>query len=282
MLRDAIKMLGRWRRATEQSGYETRVTSASEQVHGSIDALSSQTDTSAVRALTELIDDPSLGQWRDQLVWARQRQNAALRDRTYVPPNLEQVLNTLRDSLPANAGDLTALLSDRLDDISRDLRGGNSNIWRQFWNVDEHGRPTEPRPENTCRDALLETLRRRLPSGGDLQPEAQYAAGTQADLRFSFGNFKVPIEIKKNSHSELWSALHRQLINKYTTDPDSSGHGIYLVLWFGADKTTSPPDGNRPATTGKLRARLEELLDPDESRKVSVIVLDVTKPALRV
>ena len=226
LLRDAIKMLARWCRPTEQRGYQTRVTSASEQVHGSINALSSQTDAKAVRALTELTDDPSLEQWRDRLVWARQHQNAALRDRSYVHPNVEQVLNTLRDSLPANAGDLTALLSDRLADISRDLRGGNSNIWHQFWNVDKHGRPTEPRPENTCRDALLETLRHRLPGGVDLQPEAQYAAGTQADLRFSFGNFKVPIEIKKNSHDELWSALHKQLIEKYTTDPDSSGHGI--------------------------------------------------------
>ncbi len=279
MLRDAIRLLGRWCPPTELRGYQTRVTSASEQVHGSIDALSSQTDVEAVRALTELIDDTTLGQWRDQLIWARQRQNAALRDRSYVYPNLGQVLNTLRDSLPANAEDLTALLNDRLADVSLDLRGGNSNIWRQFWNVDKHGRPTEPRPENICRDALLETLRHRLPSGGDLQPEAQYAADTQADFRFSFGNFKVPIEIKKNSHRELWSALHKQLIAKYTTDPDSSGHGIYLVLWFGTDKTTAPPDGNRPATSGELKDRLEALLDPDESRKVSVIVLDVTKPS---
>ncbi len=279
MLRDAIKLLGRWCPPTEQRGYQTRVTSASEQVYGSIDALSSQTDTKAVRALTELIVDPSLGQWRDQLVWAWQRQNAALRDRSYVHPNLEQVLNTLRNLLPANAGDLTALLSDRLDNISLDLRGGNSNIWRQFWNEDEYGRLTEPKHENSCRDALLETLRSRLPSVGDLQPEGQYAAGTQADYRFSFGKFKAPIEIKKNSHPELWSALHEQLIAKYTTDPDSSGHGIYLVLWFGADKTTSPPDGNRPATSGELKERLEALLDADESRKVSVIVLDVTKPS---
>ncbi len=278
MLRDAIKLLGRWCPPTELRGYETRVTSASEQVRGSIDALSSQTDIKAVRALTELVNDPSLGQWRDQLIWARQRQDAALRDRSYVHPNVEQVLNTLRDLLPANAGDLTALLNDRLGDISLDLRGGNSNIWRQFWNEDKHGRLTEPKHENSCRDALLETLRHRLPSRVDLQPEGQYAAGKQADFRFSFGDFKVPIEIKKNSHPELWSALHEQLIAKYTTDPDSSGHGIYLVLWFGADKTTSPPDGNRPATSGELKKRLEAVLDADESRKVVVIVLDVTKP----
>ena len=278
MLRDAIELLGRWCPPTKLRGYETRVTSASEQVHGSIDALSSQTDIKAVRALTELINDPSLGQWRDQLIWARQRQDAALRDRSYVHPNVEQVLNTLRNLLPANAGDLTALLNDRLGDISLDLRGGNSNIWRQFWNEDEHGRLNEPKHENSCRDALLETLRHRLPSRVDLQPEGQYAAGKQADFRFSFEDFKVPIEIKKNSHPELWSALQEQLIAKYTTDPESSGHGIYLVLWFGADKTTSPPDGNRPATSGELRERLEAVLDADESRKVVVIVLDVTKP----
>ena len=278
MLRDAIKLLGRWCPPTELRGYETRVTSASEQVHGSIDALSSQTSDEAVRALTELVNDPSLGQWRDQLIWARQRQDAALRDRSYVHPNVEQVLNTLRNLLPANAGDLTALLNDRLGDISLDLRGGNSNIWRQFWNEDKHGRLTEPKHEDSCRDSLLETLRHRLPSRVDLQPEGHYAADGRADIRVSFDDFNVPIEIKKNYHPELWRALHEQLIAKYTTDPATSGHGIYLVLWFGADKTTSPPDRNRPATSEELRERLEAVLDADESRKVVVIVLDVTKP----
>ena len=88
----------------------------------------------------------------------------------------------------------------------------------------------------------------------------------------------MPVEIKKNSHRDLWSALRRQLIGKYTTGRATSGYGIYLVLWFGADATTTSPDGYRPDAPEELRRRLAQELTSDEARKISVIVIDVTKP----
>ena len=100
----------------------------------------------------------------------------------------------------------------------------------------------------------------------------------RSDIRAAFGGFNVPVEIKKNSHRDLWSALRNQLINRYTTDPSTSGYGIFLVLWFGADRTTRPPSGRRPTTPQELRQRLESQLAPDEKRKISVIVINVTKP----
>ncbi len=72
--------------------------------------------------------------------------------------------------------------------------------------------------------------------------------------------------------------LLKQLIGKYTTGRATSGYGIYLVLWFGANETKPPPDGKRPLEAEALRQRLEQDLTPDESRKISAIVMDVTKP----
>ena len=73
------------------------------------------------------------------------------------------------------------------------------------------------------------------------------AGETRADIEAICAGFNVPVEIKKNSHPELWSALRTQLIAGYTNDPATGGYGIYLVLWFGADKTTRDADGTRPA-----------------------------------
>ena len=143
------------------------------------------------------------------------------------------------------------------------MRGDSANLWRQFWNEDSYRRPTEgSKPEDSCRDALLEALRHRLPAGSDAAPEGRYAADRRADVRVAYGGFNVPIEIKKNSHPDLWSALRSQLIDYYTTDPATSGYGIYLVLWFGPDETTRPPDGSRPATPDDLRRVLEKELTP--------------------
>ena len=109
-------------------------------------------------------------------------------------------------------------------------------------------------------------------------PEGRYASSTRADIRVSFGGFNIPIELKKDSHPDLWSAPGKQLTGQYTTDQATDGYGIYLPLWFGADKTPPPPDGHRPTTPDELRQRLQEGLAPDEARKISVIVMDVTKP----
>ena len=282
LLRDIIRSLGRAYSPLSLDGFGTisleigtsrRISSLIEQM-GSIDTYMAR------QALTELIDDPELASWRDYLKYAFERQSVAISDASYGHPSIEQVGRTLSDRAPANVGDLTALLSDRLADIADNVRGGSSNLWRQYWNEDSNRHLTEPKHEESCRDALVESLKVRLPDDVDAAPEGRYASDKRADIRVSYGGrFNVPIEIKKNNHLDLWSALRRQLIGQYTTDPATSGYGIYLVLWFGAERTTRHPDGNQPTTPDELRRRLEEELTADEARKISVVVLDVTKPA---
>lgn len=240
--------------------------------------LSKLADSETRDRLEELLGRPELGRWRKNLTWALQTQRVLLRDASYIQPGVEQVQAALTNLVPANVTDLAALLLDHLTSISGNIRGGSGNLWRQFWNVDSYGRPTEARPEDTCRDVLLEALAQRVPSGIEILPEGRYAAGRRSDIRASFMGFNVPMEIKKNSHRNLWSALRSQLINQYTTDPATSGYGVFLVLWFGAANTTPPPTGHRPTTPDDLARQLQGQLTVDEARKISVVVLDVTKP----
>ena len=108
--------------------------------------------------------------------------------------------------------------------------------------------------------------------------EGHYVSDKRADIRVGYGGFNVPVEIKKNSHRDLWDSLQKQLVAKYTTDPATAGHGIYIVLWFGADKTARAIDHHRPATAEELRQFLKQGLTPEHDGKISVGVLDVTKP----
>ncbi len=112
----------------------------------------------------------------------------------------------------------------------------------------------------------------------DSTPEASYVSSKRADIRVAYGGVNVPIEIKKNSHPSLWYSIKTQLINQYTTDPATSGYGIYLVLWFGEDETTFPPSGSRPITPDELAKAIEDTLTGDEAQKILVSVIDVTKP----
>ena len=268
-----------------RSGQATMVTPAMEasgHVRRMINRLAESATGDAGEALEALASDEALLRWRDALVHARDRQRVIHRDAAYRHPEIEQVCRTLNDGPPANVGDLAALVRDRLDEVGRRIRTGNDNGWRPYWNEGKHRRPVEPKYEDSCRDALLAHLRHGLQDAADAQPEGRYANDKRADIRVASGDFHVPVEIKKNSHPQLWSALRSQLIARYTIDPATGGYGIYLVLWFGEDagrRTPLPASGPRPDGPGALKARLEEDLTPDEARRISVCVIDVSAPA---
>ncbi len=280
-LRHVIEMLGpAFPPAYWESGFVSLGMDTSDLIGHLINQLGTVPGDDVHRALAEMADDPRLGRWRDWLTGAQERQRVVNRDALYRHPSIDQLQRTLDDGEPANAADLAALLADRIEEISKQLRGDNSNPWRQFWADDREHPPTQPKHEDSCRDALLTMFGDRLPPSVEAIPEGRYAADTRADISVRADGFNVPIEIKKNSHPDLWHALRKQLIAQYTSDPTTSGFGIYLVLWFGASDTKRPPDGQRPESPEALRQRLMQQLTPDEARKISVIVLDVTKPSV--
>ena len=234
--------------------------------------------------LRALVSDPELSRWRNELARARDDQRVVRRDAVYRHPDVEQICRTLDGGAPANPADLAALVTDRLGELGDRIRNGNTDDWRQYWNEDRHGRPREPKHEESCRDALLSDLRQSLPDELDAQPEGHYANDKRADIRISCRDFQIPVEIKKNSHPRLWSAMRDQLMAQYTRDPATDGYGIYLVLWFGeVDGHGNPPPlfGVYPDSPEVLKARLEEALTPEEARKISVCVIDVSAPAAK-
>ena len=266
----------RWGDESENVGLKMK---ASELVHLFIQNLATSPTKDASDALNRLLSVSTLSRWRDALSQAQDAQRVTWRDASYRHFTIEQVCQTLNDGTPANAAGLAELVMDQLDEIARKIRGGPTSDWRQYWNVDQYNRPTCEKPEDACRDNLLSDLQNRLGQLDiDAQPEGRYANDKRADIRVSYGNFQVPVEIKKNMHRDLWSAPRNQLIAQYTIDPDTDGYGIYLVFWFGKDRTPPPPSGTRPTNAKELQERLEATLSPDEARKISVCVIDVSRP----
>ena len=249
---------------------------ASELIVQLMGRLESMPDEDATHALEVLTTDPALSHWRGQLERARDTQRVIHRDASYRHPSVEQVLSTLSNRSPANTSDLAALLVDLLDEVAIRITTGNTDDWRQYWNEDSYGRPQEPKHEESCRDALLSDLRERFPEGVKGEPESRYANKARADIRVTYQGFNVPVEIKKDTHRDLWSALRNQLMTRYVREPATSGYGIYLVFWFGGDRATPPPSGELPTTPIELQARLEGTLSEEEAHKVTVRVIDVS------
>ncbi|MDP2824808.1 MAG: hypothetical protein Q8O52_19265 [Sulfuritalea sp.] len=256
---------------------------SADEVRRFIGMLGGNASEAATHELERLHALPSLAAWHNQIREAMHAQRIARRKASFRHLDAEEVCRTLANLQPASAADLAALVFDHLRDIAGKIRDGGTDDYRQYWSHGSSNKKLErPKPENDCRDILLSDLNERLGRLGiDAEREGSYADYKRADITVSFGGvdgFKIPIEIKKDSHDDLWRAIHDQLIARYVRDPVADGHGIYLVFWFGGKGMPPPPDGSRPRNAGELELLLRQTLTAEELRHISICVFDCSLP----
>ena len=221
----------------------------------------------------------NLAAWREPISEASDAQRVVRLDAEFEPPTIPNVASVLRDGQPGSAADLAALAVDRILAIGEQLRDGDADAWRPFWSEGERGKPSTPKIEPSCQQALLLALRPKLPERVRAEPEVRHAGDKRSDLQVSFGDFVVPIETKLSSSRDLWTGVTAQLIPLYIRDPRSDGYGVYVVFWHGPEHAKRPtPTGKPPRTPDELQDRLARQLTTEARRKVSVIVLDVSPP----
>lgn len=246
-----------------------------------IDALSGNPSEVSKQQLERLLAMPKLAPWHNRLRHAAHAQRIARRKANFHHLDAAEVCRTLANREPASTADLAALAYAHLRDLAHKIRDGSTNDYRQYWNDGADGKPDRPKSENECRNILLSDLTERLGRRGvDATKEGYYADDKRADIRVSFGGaqgFNVPIEIKKDCHSDLWRAMREQLIERYTRDPGADGFGIYLVYWFGGEGMPMHPEG-KTRTAAELEERLRRTLTTEERRRIQICVIDCALP----
>jgi len=261
----------------------TRDMNEGDYVNSLLKRLSENPDAESAQVIEHLLSLPQLSVWYETLRTARQNQQVSRREALFQHPSAAGVALTLNNLKPANVADLAALAMDHLNKLSGEMRASNTDSYKRFWNVDGYNKLVSPKPENSCRDYLVEKLRALLSQlDVDVQPETHEANDKRGDMRLSCysngGAFHLPIEIKLDHSPDLWRAIHEQLIPLYTLDAETQGRGIFLVLWFGDKNMPAPTSGKKPKSASELATRLIETLTPQEKKLIDVFVLDVSKP----
>lgn len=249
-----------------------------------IDDVSSFSSYDAGEVFERLLLLPECTSYRDYLLHAQSNQKVRYRESQFQRTNWKQALNTLKNQTPANVMDLYALLLDHLRDIANRITYENTDIYKQFWNENGNGQILVPKPEESCRNFFLELLRARLhPLQIICEPEGHMVSGKRADIIISLPGIKIPIEIKRDYHRDVWSALNEQLDQLYTTNPDAAGYGIYLVFWFGASRPNAIPrpvkDTPPPVNARTMEDILNEVVPMVKRGRLSAIVIDVSGEA---
>lgn len=276
-----------WPRLRERSNGVTNVTpmmKAADALDHWIQRIAADPSAEAADALAILRADARMKAWHRHLDHARAVQAQKQRDDLFARPSVEQVVDTLRGGSPANPADFQALVVQTLEDLGRGWKDGDSDDYKRFWSEDRRtGKPTMPKGENSCRDQLIEPLRARLGRLGiQVEREGQFRDSKKGDLKFLCGDMVLPIEAKRHSNKELWTAPEKQLVARYTRDPRADGRGIYVVFWFGlaAGKVPRPPEGIKsPRSAEELKAALDEVVTRARLDRVRVVVLNCEKPS---
>ncbi len=266
------------------AGWVGRAENERDYVWSLLNKLSNKPTEDSASVLAHLATLPQLSAWHELIRSTQQTQQLSRRESLFKHPNAIQIINTLSRLKPANVEDLAALAIDCLEQLSAEMHGSNDNSYKDFWNVDtRYGKPEIPRPENICRNYLQVRLKALL-SNYDVtvEPEAHQAKDKRADMKLSFTaegkTFHLPVEIKRDFHTDLWQAIHEQLIPLYTIAPETGGRGLFLVIWFNYSKLPAHPQGLLPPKSAKQLANmLQDTLTQDEQKLIDVFVLDVSK-----
>jgi hypothetical protein len=254
---------------------------ASQHFRTLINRISASPSPAATEALQRLEADPQLASYKPDLLYALANQQQRRRDTEYDRPDWPQTVAALANQIPATVADLHALLVAHLRDLGHRIERSNTDIFKQFWNLDAHARPTTPRPEDACRDDLITLLKPSLlPLGILVEPEGHMVADKRADISAAMPGRKILCELKRHYHAEVWTAITGQLERFYAHDPEAQGFGIYVVFWFGAkrrNKMPMPLNGmERQKTAADMEAMLRSLLTEEMRRRLTVIVVDVS------
>lgn len=257
-----------------QISWETPVMENMRFVQNLISSMAADPSEMAASALSALLQNQRLKPWNEYLQQAAYEQRLLRRKALFQPPTVAQVCHTLANLQPANAADLHALALDHLTQLALEIRNGSTNDYTQYWNGDK------PHLENDCRDRLLSDLKKHLlPTGVNAEPEGHYADQKRADIKMIYNAWQIPVEIKRDTHKDLWTAIYKQLIAKYSREASSDGYGIYIVFWFGTHNMPAAADGgHKPKTAQELQQRLAATVPKALQHKIAVLVIDCARP----
>lgn len=227
------------------------------------------------KGLAVLIGTPDMAEHRDLLLNTLARCKKANVRNLWVPLTPPELLEFIeKDKRPVrNHRELFYLTLEIVNDVKNHIQSGDPDLKKLFWNdaVRKGGVP-RARKEEILQIAFFEKiqthpLRRKI--FGAREPEI--TGGKKPDIMVACRNtqgeiLKVFIEMKRQLHRDLFTAIQEQLADKYLIDPDAD-YGIYLVGWFGSRfygvsrERIQKACGNVPSTAQTLESCLQKLCD---------------------
>ncbi|WP_373069678.1 NACHT domain-containing NTPase [Sulfurimonas sp.] len=151
----------------------------------------------------------------------------------------------------------------KLNDLVNTIQMNRDNEKDKFYNV------TQPKDEESCRDILLNDLK-KYNNELVLTREKYEKANKRVDLNIKYKNndrFEVQVECKKDKNQELLAGIEEQLIKQYLYESSNIQYGIYFIFYFAEIKQTPK----------QLLEELKNKIPSNYKNKIEIILLDLRK-----
>lgn len=162
------------------------------------------------------------------------------------------------------------LIYHRLQNFGEEIRVNEINEKNTYYNTIGKKHDWTPKKEEEIRDILFHNLKTRY-ENDSIWTKEKYEANNRVDIHVKYywnRNFKVQIECKKDTNSELISGIKDQLIDKYLRAEDS--FGIYLVFYFGEAKY------DKEEILKLLHSELESGENLKYKERIKILIIDFT------
>jgi len=256
---------------------------SAEFVRNQINELASRTEADAVEAMRSILVNDNLGSYHDYIKHASANQITLVRQSNFKQPDWQETVQVLSAGKPESIEDLYAYTIDCLEELKIQVRNSNTDQYKQFWNEDQYSKVTAPKVEETCRDRLIDIIKAYFTCHElSVEPEGHMADDKRADIIILNSEIKLPLELKRDVHDDIWTACENQLDRLYTRDPNASGFGLYVAFWYGEKRvgsiTTPLGDNERPTSAEEMEVILNSLIPQKDRNRLQAIVLDVSPP----
>ena len=241
--------------------------------------LISQLEDNSIPVIDRLLNDTQYVKFHYRLKSIRFNCLRKLTIKNFQMPTADQVVNFLDENEIISVENLRAVILEELQNYQKDLDGHDITSKSIFYHnkINIQNRVNE----NTATQRIADRLRIWLERYQvNLIREGYMKDDNRCDLVFSKlinGKRKIlPVEVKGQWHSELYSAFDSQLDRLYTIHRDADGQGIYLVLWFGKDEMVANRKNHKINNAKELYLEIQKQMSEELKKRLDVFVLDLS------
>lgn len=230
----------------------------------------------AIPVLDRLLADPRFKEYRIILLASRALASRKFALHGFKAPSPAEISALLEKKSVASVEDMRALMVEEIESLEQRIRFAATDTLETFYSG---GKRVD---ENTARNRIVEGLNGSMTAQG-LSATIEYhmVDSNRSDIAAAdvIGGVRrlLPVEVKGQWHSELFTAASAQLDERYASNPDAEKQGIYLVLWFGEKEKVAGVKNTKFKTPQDLKAAIIETMPEELWSRIDVCVIDLSR-----